>query len=43
MTQKVFFPSILGHEACCEVESIGESVTTINVGDLVVPCYTAEC
>lgn len=23
------FPSILGHEACCIVESIGEGVTTV--------------
>ena len=37
------FPFIPGHEACAEVESIGEGVTTIKVGDLVVPCFTPEC
>lgn len=37
------FPSILGHEAGCVVESIGEGVTSVAVGDHVIPCYTPQC
>merc|ERR1719401_1695572 len=37
------FPSILGHEAGCVVESVGEGVTEVKVGDHVVPCYTPQC
>jgi Zn-dependent alcohol dehydrogenase len=37
------FPSILGHEGTGIVESIGEGVTTVKVGDIVIPCYTPEC
>jgi len=37
------FPCILGHEAGCIVESIGEGVTSVAVGDHVIPCYTPEC
>lgn len=37
------FPCILGHEAACIVESIGPNVTTVKVGDKVIPCYTPEC
>ena len=37
------FPCILGHEAGAIVESIGEGVTSVKVGDKVVPCYTPEC
>lgn len=37
------FPSILGHEATAIVESIGEGVTDLKVGDIVIPCYTPEC
>ena len=37
------FPAILGHEAGAIVESIGEGVTTVAVGDHVVPLYTAQC
>ena len=37
------FPCILGHEAACIVESIGEGVTSVSVGDRVIPCYTPEC
>ena len=37
------FPCILGHEAGAIVESIGEGVTSVAVGDHVVPCYTPEC
>ena len=37
------FPCILGHEAGCVVESIGAGVTSVDVGDHVVPCYTPQC
>ena len=37
------FPSILGHEGGGIVESVGPDVTTISVGDHVVPLYTPEC
>ena len=37
------FPSILGHEATAIVESVGEGVKSLKVGDVVVPCYTPEC
>jgi S-(hydroxymethyl)glutathione dehydrogenase/alcohol dehydrogenase len=37
------FPCILGHEAGGIVESIGEGVTSVKVGDKVVPCYTPQC
>ena len=34
------FPCILGHEATAVVESVGEGVTSVMVGDVVIPCYT---
>lgn len=37
------FPSILGHEGGGIVEMVGEGVTSVNVGDHVIPLYTAEC
>eukprot|EP00934_Nitzschia_sp_Nitz4_P001921 Nitzschia sp. Nitz4//scaffold307_size21646//8088//9345//NITZ4_008596-RA/size21646-snap-gene-0.3-mRNA-1//1//CDS//3329547133//1921//frame0 len=37
------FPCILGHEAGCIVESIGEGVTSVKPGDHVIPCYTPQC
>ncbi|GAB2889928.1 S-(hydroxymethyl)glutathione dehydrogenase/class III alcohol dehydrogenase [Microvirgula curvata] len=37
------FPVILGHEGGGIVESIGEGVTSIQVGDHVIPLYTPEC
>ena len=37
------FPSILGHEATGVVESVGEGVTSMAVGDVVIPCYTPQC
>jgi S-(hydroxymethyl)glutathione dehydrogenase/alcohol dehydrogenase len=37
------FPSILGHEATAIVESVGEGVTSVSVGDTVVPGYTPQC
>lgn len=37
------FPVILGHEGGGIVEEIGEGVTSVSVGDHVIPLYTAEC
>lgn len=37
------FPAILGHEGGGIVEAIGEGVTSVEVGDHVIPLYTAEC
>jgi len=37
------FPVILGHEGGGIVESVGEGVTSVAVGDHVIPLYTAEC
>ena len=37
------FPSILGHEGGGIVESVGEGVTGLEVGDHVIPLYTPEC
>jgi len=37
------FPFVPGHEASAIVESVGEGVTTVAVGDVVIPCYTPEC
>ena len=37
------FPCVLGHEGGGIVESIGEGVTSVAVGDHVIPLYTPEC
>ncbi|BEI22333.1 S-(hydroxymethyl)glutathione dehydrogenase/class III alcohol dehydrogenase [Vibrio fluvialis] len=37
------FPAILGHEGGGIVEMLGEGVTSVEVGDHVIPLYTAEC
>ncbi|QDF99006.1 S-(hydroxymethyl)glutathione dehydrogenase/class III alcohol dehydrogenase [Azoarcus sp. DD4] len=37
------FPSILGHEGGGIVEAVGEGVTSVAVGDHVIPLYTPEC
>ena len=37
------FPCVLGHESAAVVESVGEGVTTVQTGDVVIPCYTPEC
>lgn len=37
------FPCILGHEGAGVVEEIGEGVTSVAVGDHVIPLYTPEC
>lgn len=37
------FPCILGHEGGGIVEQVGEGVTSVSVGDHVIPLYTPEC
>ncbi|PCJ96597.1 MAG: S-(hydroxymethyl)glutathione dehydrogenase/class III alcohol dehydrogenase [Zetaproteobacteria bacterium] len=37
------FPAILGHEGAGIVRDIGEGVTSVQVGDHVIPLYTPEC
>jgi len=37
------FPCVLGHEGGGIVEQIGEGVTSVKVGDHVIPLYTPEC
>ena len=37
------FPVVLGHEGAGVVESIGEGVTSVVVGDHVIPCYIPQC
>uniref|UniRef100_A0A0A9ET73 Alcohol dehydrogenase-like N-terminal domain-containing protein n=1 Tax=Arundo donax TaxID=35708 RepID=A0A0A9ET73_ARUDO len=36
-------PSILGHEAVGVVESVGDHVQEVGVGDTVVPVFLAQC
>jgi S-(hydroxymethyl)glutathione dehydrogenase/alcohol dehydrogenase len=37
------FPAVLGHEGGGVVVEIGAGVTSVKVGDQVIPLYTAEC
>ncbi len=37
------FPAILGHEGGGIVTELGEGVTSLEVGDHVIPLYTPEC
>jgi S-(hydroxymethyl)glutathione dehydrogenase/alcohol dehydrogenase len=37
------FPAVLGHEGGGIVEEIGPGVTSVSVGDHVIPLYTPEC
>ena len=37
------FPTILGHEGGGIVEAVGPGVENLEVGDHVIPLYTAEC
>ncbi len=37
------FPAILGHEGAGIIREIGAGVTSVKVGDHVIPLYTPEC
>ena len=37
------FPTVLGHEGAGIVQAIGAGVTSVAVGDHVIPLYTPEC
>ena len=37
------FPAILGHEGAGIVREVGEGVTSVEVGDHIIPLYTPEC
>src|SRR6201747_2699476 len=37
------FPAILGHEGAGIVREVGPGVTSLKVGDHVIPLYTPEC
>lgn len=37
------FPAVLGHEGAGIVEAVGAGVSSLQVGDHVIPLYTAEC
>lgn len=37
------FPAVLGHEGAGVVEEIGAGVSSVAVGDHVIPLYTPEC
>jgi len=37
------FPAVLGHEGGAVVEEVGEGVSSVAVGDHVIPLYTPEC
>lgn len=37
------FPTVLGHEGAGVAVELGEGVTSLQVGDHVIPLYTAEC
>jgi len=37
------FPAVLGHEGGAIVEEIGAGVSSLKVGDKVIPLYTPEC
>ena len=37
------FPAVLGHEGAGIVREIGAGVTSVEVGDHVIPLYTPEC
>jgi S-(hydroxymethyl)glutathione dehydrogenase/alcohol dehydrogenase len=37
------FPAILGHEGAGVVVEVGKAVTSLQVGDHVIPLYTPEC
>ena len=37
------FPAILGHEGAGVVREVGADVTSLALGDHVIPLYTPEC
>ncbi len=37
------FPVVFGHEGAGVVEAVGEGVSSLDVGDHVIPLYTPEC
>jgi len=37
------FPAVLGHEGAGIVREVGRGVTSVEVGDHVIPLYTPEC
>ena len=37
------FPAILGHEGAGVVVEVGAGVTSVEIGDHVIPLYTPEC
>ncbi|MBU1307227.1 MAG: alcohol dehydrogenase catalytic domain-containing protein, partial [Alphaproteobacteria bacterium] len=37
------FPAVLGHEGAGVVVEVGPGVTSVEVGDHVIPLYTPEC
>ncbi len=37
------FPAVLGHEGAGVVVDVGKDVTSVEVGDHVIPLYTPEC
>lgn len=37
------FPRVLGHEGVGMVESVGEGVTQLREGDIIIPTYIGEC
>ena len=37
------FPSVLGHEGGAVVEEIGPGVSSVTVGDQLIPLYPPEC
>src|SRR3954467_15903734 len=43
MDSEGIFPSILGHEGAGVVVEVGDGVTSVAVGDHVIPLYTPEC
>ncbi|KAK1303680.1 Alcohol dehydrogenase-like 3 [Acorus calamus] len=40
---QALFPRVLGHEGVGVVESVGDGVTDIKVGDTVIPTFIGEC
>ena len=43
LDQATVFPCVPGIEATAVVESVGDGVSSVRPGDVVIPCYTPEC